>query len=99
MNTGAIEFFSYKPAAGIALEDVLAMDARVKATYVIKQPGYINRYTTVAEDGTVCVFVHWASMANIEASQAKAMQDPLMGEYMGMMNQDTLVFNNLTVLQ
>lgn len=99
LETGAIEMFSYKPAEGFALENILAMDARVKEEYVIQQPGYISRYTTVAEDGTVSVFVHWESMANIEASQAKAMKDALMGEYMGMMNQETLVFNNLLVRQ
>lgn len=99
MKTEAIELFSYKPADGIALEDVLVMDARVKKKFVIKQPGYISRFTTLAEDGTVSVFVHWASMADIEASQAKAMKDVLMGEYIGMMNPDSLVFSNLSVRQ
>ncbi|MEM0965839.1 MAG: hypothetical protein AAGJ81_06805 [Verrucomicrobiota bacterium] len=98
-STGAIEMFSYKPLDGIDIENLLATDARVKEEFVAKQPGYINRYTTVSKDGTVFVFVHWDSMKSVRASQAKAMEDPLMGEYMGMMNQDTLVFHNLTVKQ
>ena len=73
------------------------MDTRVKEEYVVRQPGFVNRFTTVADDGTISVFVHWESLAHLEASQATAMKDALMGEYIGMMNQNTLVFSNLTV--
>jgi uncharacterized membrane protein len=99
MKTGAIEMLSYKPAEGKTLEQLLEQDKKVKNELVSKQPGYVNRYTSVTEDGTVNVFVHWESISDLEASQATVMQTELIGDYMGMMDQDSLSFGNLPVTQ
>lgn len=81
VSVGAIEELVCLPADGKSLEETLAFDRRVMNEYASQQPGYIERFTTVTPEGQVKVFIHWETVADMEASQTKAKETELIGEY------------------
>lgn len=98
-EVGAIELISYKPKQGVSVEQALALDRRIKLEFVVKQPGYLGRHTGVTQNGTIYIQVLWDSIKSVEASQAKGMQNELMGSYMQLMDQATISFANISVKQ
>lgn len=91
-----VEIATMTLAAGVTAAEFAAIDARVEAEHVSRQPGFVSRETGVTEGGWVAI-IYWASVEAAEASMASFATAPAAAEFMSMVDADSIVMTRYTL--
>lgn len=96
MNTDSreaavVEIVTLKLKEGVSFADFVPIDKAVETEHVSQQPGFISRESVAGDDGEWLVIVHWASVADADASMSTFMDAPAAGEFMNNIDADTMV--------
>jgi len=70
MSKPLIETISVKLNNGVSIEQFLTLNKQMEEGFVSKQAGFISRETSLSEDGTWFINVHWQSKADSDNSIA-----------------------------
>jgi hypothetical protein len=68
----------------------LACDGRVQTDFAYQQPGLLRRTAARGEAGRWAIITQWRSADDANAARARWDGDPLMAEWLGMVDVDTL---------
>ena len=81
-------------------KDVVAfnkLDADVESAFTSKQPGFINRKSTIDEKGNYTVLEYWKRLEEAKASMDKFMDDASVADYAAMINGSTMQMSRYVV--
>jgi len=89
-NNTVIEVVTLTIKDGISVEHFSALDKAVEREHVARQPGFISRESAPGENATWLVIVHWASVADADASMASFASAPSTAAFMAAIQPDTM---------
>lgn len=84
-----IETISFKLADGISTKKFLTMNKQMEDSFVTKQAGFISRETSMSDDGTWFINVHWQSKPDSDNSIASFDSAPGAKDFFALMDMDT----------
>ena len=93
-----VEVMSFKVKNGADMAKFNALNQRVETDFTGKRKGFLQRLTGVNEEGKQVVAVYWASKETSDASLKPFMSAPIAGEFMGEMDQSTIVMGRYKFL-
>lgn len=88
--------FDLKPSTDVAAFD--ALNNSVESEVTAKRDGFLQRLTGVNEEGKQIVAIYWASKATSDAALQPFMDAPLAKEFMGQMDQSSIVMGRYQLL-
>lgn len=90
-NTQTIELVLFKIKGDISDSEIISA-ARKLNEFVEKQPGFISRTLSKAEDGTWKDLVFWTDLESAQKAGEKVMSEAFVADFMGMIDESTMQF-------
>ncbi|MBT2399405.1 hypothetical protein [Streptomyces sp. ISL-100] len=94
-----LEIATFSLRTGVSERAYLEADEAVERTYVSAQPGFRSRNIGSTDDGNRIVVVYWADTASADASMASYMEAPATGDFMALVDADTMVMTRYTMTE
>ncbi len=91
MNTNTIELVLFKIQGNRSDEKVIQAAEKLN-DFIEKQPGFISRTLSKAEDGTWKDLVYWTDLESAQKAGEKVMTEACAAEFMGMIDKSTMQF-------
>lgn len=86
-----VEVATFNLGDGVTGEQFTPLDKAVEDDHVAKQAGFISRESGLTEQGYWRVIVHWASLADAEASMATFMKAPAAAGFLENADTSTMI--------
>ncbi|MBF2720860.1 hypothetical protein IP510_13310 [Psychrobacter sp. NG254] len=93
-----IEIASFTLKPNVSYTDFAKLDHTVEVDHVAKQKGFVSRESAMGKNGEWMVVVHWASLADADASMESFTKTPIAAEFMGSLDLDTMKMNRYTIV-
>ena len=97
-TANVIEIVSFTLKPSVSYADFAKLDHSVEVDHVAKQKGFVSRESAMGKNGEWMVVVHWASLADADASMASFTKAPIAAEFMGSLDLDTMKMNRYTIV-
>lgn len=92
-----IEVLQFKLNADADIDDFLAANKQAEDKQVSTIPGFLSRETSVDEEGTWMIIVHWADKSALDKSLATFMEAEATQTFLSMMDSDTMSMRVFTI--
>ncbi len=92
-----LEVVTFRLVAGPTQDQFLAA-AHATDSPLRRQPGFLSRRLTLAEDGTWTDLVTWASLPQAKAAATAMMAEPAFQPFMAMIDMDTVQMRHDSIL-
>lgn len=92
-----LEVVTFRLVAGPTHDQFLAA-ARATEAPLRRQPGFLARRLTLAEDGTWTDLVAWASLPQAQAAATAMMAEPAFQPFMAMIDRDSIQMRHDRIL-
>ncbi|MEL6310485.1 MAG: antibiotic biosynthesis monooxygenase [Chloroflexota bacterium] len=92
-----IEMLQFKLKADAHVDAFLQANKHAEDKQVATIPGFLSRQTSVDEDGTWMIIVHWADKAALDKSLATFMEAEATQAFLALMDTDTMSMTVFTV--
>lgn len=92
-----IEVLQFKLKMGTNVDAFLKANKQAEDEQVATIPGFLSRQTSVNEDDTWMIMVHWADKAALDKSLAVFMEAKATQPFLALMDSDTLSMNVFSV--
>ena len=90
-NTQTIELVLFKIQGNHTDEEIIQAASKLNE-FVKKQPGFISRTLSKAEDGTWKDLVLWTDLESAQKAGEKVMSESCAVDFMGMIDESTMQF-------
>ena len=85
-----IELLQFKLKAEASIDEFLKANKQAEDKQVATIPGFLSRQTSVDEDGTWMIMVHWADKSALDKSLATFMEAEATQTFLSLMDSDTM---------
>ncbi len=93
-----VEVMSFDLKSGTDITKFNSLNQKVETDFTSKRDGFLQRLTGVSEDGKQAVAVYWESKSSSDAALKPFMASPIAGEFMGEMDQSTIMMGRYNFL-
>ena len=91
-----IEMVMWKSVDGISTEEAKKAITKLN-DFLIEQPGFLDRKTALAEDGTFLDIVYWSDLQSAKAASEKALMTEELVPIFSTINQNEMTFNHFEI--
>lgn len=92
-----IEVLQFKLKAEAKVDEFLKANKQAEDEQVTTIPGFLSRQTSVNEEDTWMIVVHWADKAALDKSLATFMEADATQPFLALMDSDTMSMSIFTV--
>ncbi len=98
-NSEFIEVMSFKTKKNIAIDKFNKTNRKVETGFTANQKGFSRRITGVNEKGEQIVAVYWDNKMNSDTALKPFMKNAISKEFIGMMDQSSILMNRYQTLK